>query len=529
MLVSAAGLGVGVATPAVAGNWSGFYIGAGGSVQVVTSEARSHIDVSDLDTFGHSSDDDFTWFAVGDLAQEGIFGTLEGGFDWRWGNNNIIGFVGDYTFGDMDASSRYENCADGSSDANCFGTSHGLELEDSASILARIGHIYNPNTLFYLLAGYTVAKFEQNSQFDACENSDTCLTGPSTVRTNRRSDWEGGFTVGGGVEKKIADNFTAKFEYRFTDFGAFGNPFSANPCTPGVDVGRCFGDTQFDPRVHALRAAVVVRPGSSGPENGPSAGPGSIADWTGFFIGGGGGLHALVADGQSLIVVNDLDTANFSSNETVNALIDGELGDEGFFGTLEGGFDWRFGNSTKKTIGFAADWSISDTKASRRQQVCHEEDSSECLRITDGIELEQSVSILARLGHVYSANTFFYGLLGYTVSKFKHHAQLDACEDSLSCLVNGSPVFTKTWGDTSWEDGITFGGGVEKKIGTKLGAKFEYRYTDYDAFGEAFSDNPCVAGADVGRCTGFSDFDPSVHTFRAALTWRFNRSGPTSN
>ncbi len=508
--------------PASADDWTGGFIGAGVGVQSMDVDARSDIEVDDLDTAGFDSSEFVFDSIMGDMGDSGFRGALEAGFDWQFNDSMLVGIAGDYSFGNVSASQASAQCDNVESDT-CFRIEHGVEMQDSISVTGRVGHIYN-NTLLYGLIGYTATKFEQSGKLDACENDLDCLTDGSDVftRTWSRGGWEDGLTVGAGLESRIADNITAKFEYRYTNYDAFGNSFDSDPCVSGFDVGECSGSSEFDTDVHTFRTSIVYRLDSVDRAIEASAASQDDAlpySWTGFFLGAGVGLQSMNVDAQSDIEVDELDTVGFSSDDFVTDNIMGELAESGFRGVLEAGFDWQFNDSL--LVGIAGDYSGGNVTGSHASTQCDDSSSDTCFRIEHGVEMQDSISVTARVGHIYK-NTLFYGLAGYTTTKFEQTGKFDACEDDLDCLTDGSDVFTKAWSSSGWEDGLTVGTGIESRLGENITAKLEYRYTNYDAFGNSFDiGDPCVSGFNVGECSGSSDFDTDVHAVRTSIVYRF--------
>lgn len=99
-----------------------------------------------------------------------------------------------------------------------------IEREYVTSVSARAGWLANPDTLLYVLAGYSWSE------------ATVSLFGFSFSQ-----DYEGGH-VGAGVEARIDKSLSARIEYRYTQFGAesFGLPF-----------------VSFEPSFHTGTAALV--------------------------------------------------------------------------------------------------------------------------------------------------------------------------------------------------------------------------------------------------------------------------------
>ena len=76
------------------------------------------------------------------------------------------------------------------------------------SALARAGWLVDPTTMLYALAGYTGAQFSYENLTD------------NSFFELKDQFWANGVTVGGGLEEKLAQNWSVRFEYRYTDFMA---------------------------------------------------------------------------------------------------------------------------------------------------------------------------------------------------------------------------------------------------------------------------------------------------------------------
>jgi outer membrane immunogenic protein len=141
-------------------NWNGFYLGAGigGGAQ-------------DVDNGGVS------------IGGEGVLGTVSLGYD------RVLrpGWVGG-VFADYDFSGISEDLGGGVS----------LDHNYSWSIGARLGTLVTPRTLLYGTVGYTQAEFELNNDAQTFD----------------------GYFVGAGIEHFLRDNWTLKFEYRYSDYEA---------------------------------------------------------------------------------------------------------------------------------------------------------------------------------------------------------------------------------------------------------------------------------------------------------------------
>lgn len=91
-----------------------------------------------------------------------------------------------------------------------------------ASIRARLGYLINPSWLVYSTGGVA---FQQESIDVICPgnfaNSRWCIAD----RTAKVSTTHVGWTLGAGVEGKLASNVTGRVEYRYSDLGTWNNSY----------------------------------------------------------------------------------------------------------------------------------------------------------------------------------------------------------------------------------------------------------------------------------------------------------------
>jgi outer membrane immunogenic protein len=112
------------------------------------------------------------------------------------------------------------------------------------SALARGGLLVSPSTLAYGMVGWTGAQFEYQN-----------LTDNLFFQPEDRF-WANGITVGGGVEQKLASNWSVRAEYRFTDFPdlSVGNNFVWSSNSPATQTNTI--RTKFDENMKMVRVGV---------------------------------------------------------------------------------------------------------------------------------------------------------------------------------------------------------------------------------------------------------------------------------
>jgi len=198
--------------------------------------------------------------------------------------------------------------------------------------------------------------------------------------------------------------------------------------------------------------------------------------WSGLYIGAGIGGSAFVHDHRIL----DLDFGD--------TRFDG-VGDVGVFGTAIVGWDWQVGSNA--VLGVFVDYDFSNM--SHDFSVL---DGS----ITGSNEHDHSWSVGARLGLLSSPSTLWYTTAGYTQARFEGStsiAGIDVAHD-------------RTF------DGWFVGGGVDTRLAaSNWFLRLEYRYSELDSQ-RFFSDD---------GVTTTIDLEPTVHSVRTTLTYKFSGAG----
>src|SRR5439155_27058652 len=129
-----------------------------------------------------------------------------------------------------------------------------------------------------------------------------------------------------------------------------------------------------------------------------------------------------------------------------------DLGDAGWMGTIEAGFDYQIDSIV---IGVLANYDFGKTKMSNKSNTDRIDNSGnfEANATYDTKrEIGDSWAIGARLGFLAMDNALIYVLGGYTEAKIK--SESDLSDDN-----NANIRFHTS--DSSWEDGWFVGGGIE--------------------------------------------------------------------
>ena len=159
-------------------NWTGFYIGAhaGGAF---------------------SSDNNFSGLGTGNNGNGRFVGGLQAGGDWQFAPNWLIGVEGQYSWlGNNQLNATFPS-----------GLVYRNDQRAIASITGRIGYTWGPG-LVYVKGGYAYS-----------DNKETLTLGGVPVAFALDHSHRDGYTVGAGVEYMFAQNWSAKAEYQYYNFG----------------------------------------------------------------------------------------------------------------------------------------------------------------------------------------------------------------------------------------------------------------------------------------------------------------------
>jgi len=206
-----------------------------------------------------------------------------------------------------------------------------------------------------------------------------------------------------------------------------------------------------------------------------------VINWTGLYVGAGVGGGALT---------HELDVSILGGLLTFGQ----DYGGEGFFGTLQVGYDYQI--APRWVVGAFADFDWVDMDA----RVISVGLAGFPL-LNASIETDSMWTVGGRVGYLITPETMVYGLLGYTSLEF------DGLNGS---LLGGAIPFNIALSDA---DAVTVGAGMETQLGSNFALKLEYRYSDFDSENIAALTIPPLINTQL---------DTDLHTARAVLTYKFN-------
>lgn len=389
-----------LADGAEAKDWTQVYVGAAVGADVVSTE----IDVS-LAGLAEVGADDLGTGAFG--------GSLRLGADYQANHWLVVGAFANIDW--SDAETKLSAAAGG------LGlTLDLLGIERAWTVGARAGMLATPDTLSYLLVGYTQVDF-----------SDITISGglaPALKVPEGK-----GVVVGSGFEHRVTPNVSLTGEYRASyldEETLFAIPGLVDVSTETVlHTGRIGVAYRFGGG--ASDAAAVDRPASS---------------WTGLYGGIGTGVSGV--DGE-VDVATPLFGGIAANGE---GLVGGDYG-----GSLMIGYDHRIAPKWVAGVFAAVDKTLQESEI-----------TASALGLSAGVDLpilDELYTVAARAGYLVSSETLLYGLVGY--------ARLEMTD--LDVAAAGIPLFSFSMPTF---EGVTYGGGIETQLGRGFSLRAEYRYAD---------------------------------------------------
>ena len=195
-------------------NWTGFYIG--GHLGGVFSDNNN-----------------FGGLATGNNGNGRFLGGFQGGADYQFNPNWVIGAEAEYSW------------IAGNNGSIIFpgGQTYINNQRGLGSVTGRLGYTWGPG-LLYVKGGYAFA-----------DNNESVIVGGASTPFGLTGDHSNGWTVGAGLEYMLTPNWSAKIEYQYYNFGnsSFTAPAALVP----------FGSFRTDD--HVVKAGINYRFNWGGP------------------------------------------------------------------------------------------------------------------------------------------------------------------------------------------------------------------------------------------------------------------------
>jgi len=344
-----------------------------------------------------------------------------------------------------------------------------FELKNAWTVGGRAGVLITSSTMVYGLVGYSWLDFDnlRITAFDSNDGSRGSDSGGGFARVLNEPIRKG-ITLGGGIEQKITPNLSLKAEYRFTDLG---------------DVDQAIDTVQIDrhSKIQMLRVGAAYRINWRDGAVGNRDQAPVTRTWTGFYGGAGIAVDALVQN-ASLHAMYDDGSLHVSG-----------LGGGDISGSVTAGYDQQI--AARWLIGAFADydWMGQDFKV----HAAGLGDDGSGQASGHLMSLDHSWTAGARAGYLLANDVLAYGLIGFT------RAEINDVSISTGRKQFGIryPSF----------DGVTIGGGFEKRLTNHISLRAEYRFTDLQE-GTLRGD----LGAPI-----VGESDPEIHSAIIGAAYRF--------
>lgn len=213
MLIGLAIIYLGVASPAMAANWTGLYFNGGAGPGIWSTNTNELLNGAPL----FSNDQT--------RSGNGTLGTIGVGYDFQVNNNLVLGLMFDGEFTNLKGTLQVR----GWSISGTTKENHAINAG------ARIGWLFNPDVLTYIEGGWSKAYFTNTVYYNFVGGTPAGVTTPSFNTV--------GWFAGLGMETQMLHNLYLRVEYRYAKYGktdlSFGTaiPGESLAVKPSVQSG----------------------------------------------------------------------------------------------------------------------------------------------------------------------------------------------------------------------------------------------------------------------------------------------------
>jgi outer membrane immunogenic protein len=194
-------------------SWSGFYLGVHGGY----GWGSSNWTVNDTTLpVGFAS--------TANPRSRGFLGGIQGGANHQFGNW-VAGIEADFSLIDADATSTDPLFAGGVPTGASM-TAHS-QIDWLATFTGRFGYAFD-RSLLYVKGGVAGAEFKDNYSAHSLASAGDFFDGGT--QSNTRVGW----TAGAGFEYALLNNWTARIEYNYLDFGSKDETFVFTDSTGSI-------------------------------------------------------------------------------------------------------------------------------------------------------------------------------------------------------------------------------------------------------------------------------------------------------
>ena len=197
----------------IATSWSGFYVGGGLGANWTNGSWTTR----DVRTFETS---DIVVDAIKDLKAENLAEDVYFGYLWQGAPEWLAGLEAEFVY--FNAYMDPGIPGTGGLPGDKASDSVSVRAKWSASLRARLGYLVTPGTQLYVAGG--PSWLNMNATIN-CTGPGVCGTNGIAPFSQTNSTTKLGWTVGGGIETMLWDNWRGHIEYRHGDYGTFSTNF----------------------------------------------------------------------------------------------------------------------------------------------------------------------------------------------------------------------------------------------------------------------------------------------------------------
>jgi outer membrane immunogenic protein len=219
-------------------DWTGWYFGA----HLGGAWSRGDVSDSPLPNAAVAGQP----FLPFDNDDANVMGGIQGGYNYQFNRNWVVGIEADFSFTNLSGSQTYAPIPAFPAGV-IAGTTETLsrEIDWFGSVRGRLGYAWD-RWLVYATGGYAFAKIKTNA----------ISIFPANVYSFSDDSVKSGWTVGGGLEYGLAANWTVRGEYLYYNFEDVSGVSFGVPST--APVGSSY---LWENQIHTARIALNYKPG----------------------------------------------------------------------------------------------------------------------------------------------------------------------------------------------------------------------------------------------------------------------------
>jgi len=362
-----------------------------------------------------------------------------------------------------------------------------IQSNFQGSLRARAGYAWN-RLLAYGTGGLAFGNFDLQSSLGEQIGIDPTTGVPGAIYSaaaNDRSVWRLGWTAGAGVEYAITPRWSARAEYRYSDFGHIAeapNSFSSagvwyqgdrHVTQNQLQVGASYKFGGTDPEMFAIAAPIFKGPALGdlpSHKGGPILPTAYAANWTGFYLGGQAGYGWGDNHGAYNFGTPDGVVASGALKRDAQGVI---------FGAHAG-----YNQQLESDLVLGVEASLDGTTLIKRESLAASDLSGNQAALTSMVQSDIQGSLRGRAGYAFG-RLLPYVTGGLAIGHFGTQSDF-AAGSGPNFAYDGYATHGLQW---TTRLGWTVGGGAEWAVSDHWSIRGEYRYSEFGTV----SDTPTVA------------------------------------